>query len=128
VIDLAEPPLQAETMISSSITASLILRRQQLDPASQSAVDLLGAAALYDEDIFVAHRGVYTPSAPQRGESWGDGRMCTEVSPLANLLSWAVPRFMPRRSQMPSTSTGWEEPLKTIAPRMLGGPSSEMLS
>jgi hypothetical protein len=64
----------------------------------------------------------------QRG-SWraiGGGvlRICTDVSPLANLLRAADPRLVPRRSQMPSTRAGCDEPLKTMAPRMMGGPRS----
>lgn len=50
--------------------------------------------------------------------------MDTDVSPFANFPSDAEPRLEPRRSQMASTRVGCDEPLKTIAPRMIGGPRS----
>lgn len=61
------------------------------------------------------------------GQAWADARIWTWVSPLANLLSWATPRLVPSRSQMPSTRVGCDEPLKTMAPRMVGGPRSVRL-
>lgn len=56
------------------------------------------------------------------GEGEVSVRMVTEVSPFLNLPRVAEPGFMPRRSQMPSTSLGCEVPPKTIAPLMVGGP------
>lgn len=56
-MDFAEPPLQAEIMMSSSMTLSLILSRRQrgkVDSGGQGSV--LGAAALDDKDILVADR------------------------------------------------------------------------
>ena len=49
-------------------------------------------------------------------------RMVTDVSPFLNLLSVAEPGFMPSRSHTPSASLGCDDPLKTMAPRMVGGP------
>lgn len=64
VIDREEPPLQAEIMIRSSITLSLILQSQsQRQPLLYIAVNLLAAPTLHNEDILVAN-----------------GRLCTVVS------------------------------------------------
>jgi len=52
-MDLEEPPLQAWIMMSSSMTLSLILNRQ-LKAWLGALRNLLAAAALYNEDIFIA--------------------------------------------------------------------------
>lgn len=55
-------------------------------------------------------------------------RIVTEVSPFLNLPSVAEPGLMPSLSQIPSTSLGCEVPPKTIAPLIVGGPSSVTFS
>lgn len=54
--------------------------------------------------------------------------MDTDVSPFANLPNDAEPRLEPSLSQIPSTRAGWDEPLKTMAPRMVGGPRTNKWS
>ena len=56
-MDRLEPPLQALIMMSISMTLSLILRRQ-LSLCAYTPSILLGAAALDNEDILVADRGL----------------------------------------------------------------------
>jgi hypothetical protein len=57
VMDFEEPPLQAEIMMSISMTLSLILSRQRRHWHGTMGV-LLAAAALHDEDILVTDRSL----------------------------------------------------------------------
>jgi hypothetical protein len=128
VMDLAEPPLHAETMINSSMTESLILQLSAgvCGEGLIARGGLLFAAALDDEDILVSYRGVCEVSeAKLRPLERAHTRIDTLVSPFANFPKLAEPRLEPRRSQMPSTRAGWLDPLKTIAPRMVGGPRTK---
>lgn len=67
VIDFAEPPLQAEIIISSSMTESLILHvlanayihARARTHGGYGGGDKLLAPALHDEDVLVANRGVW---------------------------------------------------------------------
>lgn len=59
VIDRAEPLLQAEIMMSSSMTLSLILRRQLSGLSAMllaRQLHILSAPRLHNEDILVAYR------------------------------------------------------------------------
>lgn len=59
VIDRAEPLLQAEIMMSSSMTLSLILRSQLSDLNHFTAREkwhILSASRLHNEDILISHR------------------------------------------------------------------------
>jgi hypothetical protein len=58
VIDLAEPPLQAETMISNSMTESLILQTSAITAIADMAGGLLFAPTLHDENVFVSNGSV----------------------------------------------------------------------
>ncbi len=89
VIDLADPLLQADIMMSISMTLSLTL----LLP-------------------------LWTMKT-----SWSriEVSMLTEVSPLLNFLSSAFAGDVPRRSQMASTKSGWEDPEKIFAPLIARG-------
>jgi hypothetical protein len=55
-------------------------------------------------------------------------RIVTDVSPFLNFPSVAEPCLVPSLSQMPSTSLGCEDPAKTMAPRIVGGPRRLMFS
>jgi len=61
-MDLAEPLLHAEIMMSNSMTLSLILR-SQLSNLSATHFDrelnILAAPTLHNEDVLVPHRGFW---------------------------------------------------------------------
>jgi hypothetical protein len=62
VIDLAEPPLQAEIIISSSMIESLILLPLAIEGHSMQDSHQPLAATLDNEDILIADRRVYLMS------------------------------------------------------------------
>ena len=97
VIDLEEPPLQAEIMIKSSMTLSLILHRFMsaiADSSSRSLHHLLAATTLHDKDILVAHRCLCSKvSGGVQGIGMPYALISTEVSPLLNFLSAAFAGF-----------------------------------
>ena len=81
MIERLEPPLQALIIMSISMTLSLILRRQ-LSLCAPTPGILLGTAALDNEDIFVADRG-----------------LCVRLvlrGPVLELATYESPRSSPR--------------------------------
>ena len=123
VMEREEPPLQAEIMMRSSMTLSLILLAlPQLQTSTHACIasNVLSAATLHHEHILIADRRFcrYNQLHILVLAFLLDELISTEVSPLLNFFSSTSDGFCPSRSHMASTSFGWEEPEKMVQPRM----------
>ena len=112
VIDREEPLLQADIIMSSSMTLSLILRSQLQPLETVADIYILAAPALHNENILVADGCVWRVLAGAFNRVRLYERISTEVSPLANLRRATFEGFWPSRSQMLSTRRGCDEPEK----------------
>ena len=119
-MDRAEPPLQAEIMIKSSMTLSLILE-DQLNPAARPEATHLPLP------LWTIKTSWSRTDVSGRGSAGKvlycvryDLLISTLVSPLLNLRSSTLSGCLPSLAQMDSTSFGCEDPEKMHVCRMVG--------